>query len=389
MTRLLALLLAAAPAPAQTPPPAPPAAPAFPANAQADRLAPLEQVPGCGERALPVAAAPRVGDAAWAAMRAFHAAHKGLGLLVLHDGRIDREAYDGITAATRTQTASMNKTVTALMAGAAIADRLMPAEDRPLRAFNVVPAADPKAAIPLRAFLTMSSGIRNAARGSPEARALMTGPGVTATALAAPVERPLDAEFRYNNANSQIVGAAIQAGLRPRGESYAAYLSRRLWCPLGNAPATLWTAGPDEPRFYAGLNANLRDWARVGELIRRDGRVGARQVIPAAWIARMATPSRANPNYGYQIWRGSPYTPQRGYSPEAPLKVPHAEPYRADDVLFLDGFGGQRVYIVPSAKLVIARTGETDLTYDDSVLVNLALDALAGRPVQQSTPAKP
>jgi CubicO group peptidase (beta-lactamase class C family) len=44
--------------------------------------------------------------------------------------------------------------------------------------------------------------------------------------------------------------------------------------------------------------------------------------------------------------------------------------------LFFDGFGGQRVYVVPSRSLVIARFGEVDMTYDDSIIVNALVQGL-------------
>ena len=86
--------------------------------------------------------------------------------------------------------------------------------------------------------------------------------------------------------------------------------------------------------------------------------------------------SRPNPRYGIQTWLGSPYEPARSYAPDRALQVPQAEPYVADDVVFFDGFGGQRVYIVRSAGLVIVRSGEVSFTWDDGVLVNLALNDL-------------
>lgn len=384
---LLALLLAS-PAAAQTPPAAMPAPPKV---SEADALRPLEPVAGCGERRLPAARRPALNANAWRAMQAYHAAHGGIGLIVLRDGRIERESYaPGMSAGTRTMSQSMAKTVTALALGQAVADGVVPGPDRPLKDFLAVD--DAKGAIPLRAFLTMSSGLQNPGRADPVGGRLMFGPGITEAALSLPVEKPADAEFKYSNASSQIVGAALAAGLAKKGETYAQYLSRRLWCPLGNAPASLWVEAPGRPRFYAGINAVLRDWARVGELIRLEGRVGREQVVPAAWVRAMAAPSKANPGYGWQIWRGSPWVAQRRYSPEVPLAVPHSAPYAADDVLFLDGFGGQRVYVVPSAGLVIARTGQTDLTWDDAVLVNLALGGLprkASMAAQASMAAKP
>ena len=76
------------------------------------------------------------------------------------------------------------------------------------------------------------------------------------------------------------------------------------------------------------------------------------------------------------IWRGSPYVKDRRYSKEVAITVPQAEPFLADDVVYFDGFGGQRVYVVPSARLVIARVGTPGPGWDEGVLVNLALKGL-------------
>ena len=92
-------------------------------------------------------------------------------------------------------------------------------------------------------------------------------------------------------------------------------------------------------------------------------------------IDEMARPSRANANYGLQVWLGSPWVAQRRYSAENPILVRHSAPYKADDVLFFDGFGGQRVYVVPSRGITIARTGFTNLAYDDAAIVNAVLAA--------------
>ena len=46
-------------------------------------------------------------------------------------------------------------------------------------------------------------------------------------------------------------------------------------------------------------------------------------------------------------------------------------PWEGDkDIIYLDGFGGQRVYVIPSKELVIVRTGAGQMKWDDSVLPN-------------------
>ena len=85
----------------------------------------------------------------------------------------------------------------------------------------------------------------------------------------------------------------------------------------------------------------------------------------------MITPSLTNPNYGYLTWLGTKHEENRIYNPKSTATGFHSEPYEDRDLIFLDGFGGQRVYIVPSKRLVIVRTGMSQMEWDDSVLPNI------------------
>ena len=349
-------------------------------NVQTDHLFAQQPVQGCGTRPLVAATADRsISADAFARMQAFSDKHKGIGLIVLHDGQIVYEHYAaGVTGTLPTQTFSMNKSVTGLMTGVVLADGALASIDAPLGTAIPEWSTDKRQAITLRNLLTMSSGLHNPAmaKGDWAAMKLLLSDQVEATALSAVADKTPGAEFRYKNGDAQAVGAVLRRAIARahHGETYASYLSRTLWCGVGNGPATLWAESADgAPRFYAGLQAGLHDWARLGQMILERGRVGDRQVVPAEWIAQMTASSSTNANYGFLIWRGSPKGKSRPYSPEAGITAIHSAPYAAEDVVFMDGFGGQRVYIVPSAKLVIARTGETDVTFDDAPLVNLAL----------------
>ena len=353
-------------------------------NVQTDHLNAQQSVKGCGVRALPNQTGDAaISPAATARMQAFSDKHKGLGLIIMKDGRVIYERYAaGVTGTLPTQTFSMNKTVTGLMTGILLSEGIVPAIDAPLGATLPEWAGDRRQAITLRHLLTMSSGLHNPAmaKGDWAAMKLLLSDEVEETALSIAADKAPGTEFRYKNGDPQIVGAILRRAIAKAhdGESYASYLSRTLWCGVGNGPATLWSeSATGAPRFYAGLQAGLEDWARLGQLILDQGRVGDRQIVPADWIAQMTAASASNPNYGFLIWRGNPDGTARAYSPEAGMTATHSAPYQAGDVVFFDGFGGQRVYIIPSAKLVIARTGETDMTFDDAPLVNLALDGMA------------
>jgi CubicO group peptidase (beta-lactamase class C family) len=351
-------------------------------NTETAHLTASQDVKGCGERSLPIRDAKPVSESALAQMQAFSDKHKGLGLLVMHDGELIYAHFaKGVTAATRTQSFSMNKSITSLMTGIVLADGKIKSIDEPLGDMLPEWKGDARKDITLRHLLTMSSGLHNPsmAKGEWAAMSIMLSDNVEQTALGLPMEKMRGTAFKYNNANPQIVGAVLRRALGK--ESYASYLSRTLWCGVGNAPATLWSESEDgAPRFYAGLNASLYDWARIGQMVLEQGKVGDKQVVPADWIKAMTTPSATNPHYGFLTWLGSPADGTREYSPEAGMVAKHSAPYAAKDVIFFDGFGGQRVYIIPSAKLVIARTGETDMEFDDAPLVNLALSGLKSLP---------
>jgi hypothetical protein len=56
----------------------------------------------------------------------------------------------------------------------------------------------------------------------------------------------------------------------------------------------------------------------------------------------MKTPSSVNPNYG-MLWIGSPYVADRSYAKDVNYRVKASAPYAAKDLVYLDGYGGQRV----------------------------------------------
>lgn len=329
-------------------------------------VAPLRRCAGSG---FPVASS--VPDLS--AAKAYSDEAKGIGLIVLKNGAVLHESYGaGANAASLTASASMMKSVFALAMGIAVDRRIIRSIDDPVRRYLPEWRNDSRGEITLRQLLTMSGGL-----GPSDFGRLLLSTDVNGVALATPRRDEPDTVFAYTNASSQIAGAALDRQLRKKGyRGFIDFLQRRLWCPLGNGDAELWIDREGgSPRYYAGLHASLRDWARIGELIRTKGRVGTKQLVSASWIDEMARPSKANANYGLQVWLGSPWAAQRRYSAENPILITHSAPYLADDVLFFDGFGGQRVYVIPSRGITIARTGFTNLAYDDAVIVNAVLAA--------------
>jgi CubicO group peptidase (beta-lactamase class C family) len=316
---------------------------------------------------------------------AYAKAHDGLAMAVWHRGQIIREDYTPpYNSTSRFETFSMHKSVMGLLYGAAIRDGVIGSIDDPIGRYVSEWANDPRGAIPLRQFLSMSSGLKFYSLNKRDwpALQLVMSDQVSKTALSIPADGPPGQKFEYYNVNSQLAGIALDRALRQSGKGgYAAYLSTALWQKIGAADANLWIEHEGgDPRFFSGLQASTEDWIKVGALIAEGGRVGDQQMIPADWIAQMTAPSALNPNYGMQIWRGSPWQALRSYGPNTPFKVPHSEAYLVDDLVFFDGFGGERVYISPKLQLVIVRIGRARLDFDDSAIPNGVIAGLGLTP---------
>jgi CubicO group peptidase (beta-lactamase class C family) len=352
--------------------PARPAAPArFPGVTELDGYSPIEVVAGApGTHPLTVAAAgdTRVPPQALATAQAYSDAHAGHALIVWQGGKLRYERYgEGISQSTRFETFSMHKSVLGLVYGAALRDGVIGSLDDKASVYLREWRGDPRGDITLRQLLTMETGLR-----------LTGGDTPTAVALADPLDRPAGARFEYNNINPQLAGAILNRALKASGRGdYAAYVSKVLLQPLGAGDAHLWLdhEGGD-PHFYAFFQARARDWLRIGITIDRGGRFDGAQVLPAAWIKTMTARSPLNPNYGMLVWIGSPWSRYRSYGPDTPIEVSHQAPYKVDDLVFFDGFGGERVYISPSLDLVIVRIGESDLKFDDSIIPNAIIEGL-------------
>jgi CubicO group peptidase (beta-lactamase class C family) len=154
------------------------------------------------------------------------------------------------------------------------------------------------------------------------------------------------------------------------GDRYASYISERLWKPIGAADAQL--ARDNEAgatRADCCLRARRGDWMRIAELLVSDGRFEGEQIIPPGWVRRMLAPSKANANFGSQVWRGLPFIASTGLGSAS-------EPYAVDDTYLLKGAGKTRLWFVPSLALTILRTGsnsESDTDWDDAHIPNLII----------------
>jgi CubicO group peptidase (beta-lactamase class C family) len=281
----------------------------------------------------------------------FLARNRNTGLLVMKGDTVLAERYQYERRPEhRFQSYSMAKTVVAMLVGVAIGERKIRSVDD--LAGEYVPELKGHAygETKLRHLLTMSSGVRftEEYNGRDDITTLATstlaqkGPGGVASVLPfTERDHPAGTRFYYASAETQVLSLVLRAAT---GQPLADYLSEKIWQPMGaEADATWLTDASGHELGYMGLNATLRDWARLGLLLANDGAVDGRQIVPAAWVKAMTTPdaphlargvaTRFN-GYGYQTWL-------IGNTPNA---------------FALFGVRGQSLFVDPDTKLVIVHT---------------------------------
>jgi len=294
-------------------------------------------------------------------------------LLIYQGDEVILEKYfDGYNAQTVSDTQSMHKTVLAMMVGIAINEGIIESVNDSASKYLIEWKDDPRNLITIKHLLQQSSGLdypEFSFHPLSDFNQLMLGDDVTKMTLHQEAYRQPNALFEYNGVNPQNLGLLLQ---RAYGERYADLLSNKLWQKIAqdDASVVLDSEENNMPRTYCCLNATARDWLRIGIIILNEGKFNEKQIVPKSWVKEMKTPSATNPNYGYLTWLGTEHQENRVYNPKSTATGFHTEPFDDRDIIYLDGFGGQRVYIIPSKELVIVRTGAGQMGWDDSVLPN-------------------
>lgn len=301
-------------------------------------------------------------------------------LMVLHKNRIQLAWFeDGMHATATVSSRSFVKTLASILVGFAIADGDINSVDDPVGKYIDEWKDDLRGKTTIRQVLQMTSGFdlsevraMSPASFGPFSRQtqLVNGSDVDGTVLSWPYESEPGEVYAHFNPSTQLLGIILA---RATGVRYTAYLSEKLWRPMGavRGAMRLDRIG-GQPVMYCCYLSTPSDWLRLGHLLINDGMIGSERIIPEGWVEEMKTTSAANPNYGYQIWVGSPPGEERSYLPaiEGMPANYHSETFAADDIFFMDGSVKVRMWMVPSEELVVLRMGRNSANFDEARLPN-------------------
>lgn len=260
------------------------------------------------------------------------------GLIAVKDGRIVLERYAfGRKPDQRWVSFSVTKSVTATLAGAAIADGHIKSLNDKVTRYLPELKGSAYDAVSVRDLLTMRSGVEwNEDYSDPASDVYQVGMrrplgGLNPTArymkglrrAAAPGK-----EFLYNTGETDLAGLLVSAAV---GKPLSDYLSEKIWAPFGMESDALWPMdmGGHE-RGGCCLSMTLRDYARFGMFAMSGGLAGGKPVLPPNWMAEATRAHVAKPAYGYFWW------------------VRHDGGYQAT------GIHGQGIHVLPQHGLVVA-----------------------------------
>jgi len=274
------------------------------------------------------------------------------GLLILKDGEIVAERYRyNRSENDRFLSFSMAKSITSLLIGIAQSRGHIASLDDKAEQYVKALADTPYGATSILHLLRMSSGLTFTERydGRDDvarlSRAVGTGQPSVPAVLGAIQDRhsPAGSKFVYASAETEILGRVLTAAT---GKTMGELTSEWLWKPLGAEHDAFWcTAQDGQAAAYFCFNASLRDWARLGLLLARNGQVGEQQIIPREYLLDATdanrqpgafAPGRATPyfGYGYQFW---------------------LHPLRSRSFA-MQGVHGQAVFVQPESGIVMVQT---------------------------------
>jgi CubicO group peptidase (beta-lactamase class C family) len=251
-------------------------------------------------------------------------------VLVARNGHVVIDAYKfPYRGDLRRDVRSVTKSITALTAGAALAD---------LPDFGMSQPVTPDGLSTIGHVLSMTHGLACglAPDEAQQIGAMTRSKDWTRFVRGIPRIEPTGNVFRYCTPGYQLVCAHVA---EVTGKSLAANAERLIFAPLG---ITDWR-WPSDPTGCTvggmGLLLRPRDMAKIGQMLLDNGRYGSHQVLPEACVeavsAEQVKTGRGQEGYTYGFWR----------PPDRP------------GVYEMQGRGGQQVSLWPDKNLVIVVTG--------------------------------
>jgi len=279
----------------------------------------------------------------------FRDSMKTRSLLVVYKNHIVTEEYDtGFDKHSKMLGWSMAKSVLATLYG------VMEKQGRiDLKATNLFPQwkDDERKNISLDHLLHMNSGLEweeDYTKISDVTEMLFLERDMSQSQLSKPLAFDINTHWNYSGGTTNLLSGYLRQQF-PTYEAYLNYPIKELYDKLGLSSIMMET---DLSGNYVGSSyawATTRDWAKLGLLYLHRGNWNGEQIFNESWADFVSSPStNSNETYGAHFWLN-----KDGNLVDVPK-----------DIYYMDGYQGQRVFIIPSKDLVIVRMGLSDIDFN-------------------------
>jgi len=268
---------------------------------------------------------------------------KTLSIAVVYDNQLIAEKYlNGYDSKTMFHGWSMTKSITGSLAGILNEEgKLNIDEPAGFKEW----ANDDRKNITVKNIIQMSSGLdwyENYFTISDATVMLMQNYDMLASVLDNKLESAPGTVWNYSSGDANLLSGILRDRIN-NDTDYHNFIYTKLLYPTGMLHTKVETDGSGLFVASSYSYGSTRDWARFGLLFLNNGVFAGDTVLSEKWVDFMKTPAEAsNERYAGTFWLDKSKRDLKNFP---------------DDVFAAHGFLGQRIYIIPSKKLVVVRMG--------------------------------
>jgi len=267
--------------------------------------------------------------------------NKTVAFLIIKNDSIQYERYwNGYNAASIVPSFSVAKSITSILIGCALDDKLIQSVDEPIT--NYIPELRKNGfdRVTIEHLLQMTSGMDfNEGYYNPfgHVATFYYGTNLRKAIKKLKLKRAPGENFEYVSGNTQLLGLILERALKTK--TVSTYLQEKLWIPLQMEHDASWSLDRQKEgleKTFCCINATARDYAKIGRLYLNGGNWNGKQIVSRSWVEQSTTPSQSSGSesyYQYQWW------------------IPSKGTFLAQGIL------GQYIYVDPSKNLIIVRLG--------------------------------
>jgi CubicO group peptidase (beta-lactamase class C family) len=286
----------------------------------------------------------------FAAAAEFSEENAGLAVLVYDDGKLVFERYQNGHQQDKAQHIfSGTKSFAPMVALIAQQEGLLKLDEPVSQTITEWQGDKDRERITIRHLLNFTSGLKN---NDSELHSLKARDKYAA-AVACECARTPGKRFQYGSNHLMVFGelfkrklAAASTPEKPMPKDFVAYLKDRMLQPIDCHFASWLRDAKGNPALPYGAYMTAREWAKFGLLVLHRGRHEDQQIVPSAHFDECFAGSQANPTYGLNFW----LIGERAHRNNEAIPA---------DTVTAAGMYNQKLYIIPSKKLLIVRLGRT------------------------------